>query len=180
MPVRVSLVRYRQSDSCRGTLQRLSFAMSNHLNCFLIFVVLLNRFLISLTFKPTNTSIFDSLSHQPPTWLLSDLARSFLSSHQARPVSRQCKLSIPSTFGFLLTDNSTSQNPDDIVITLAIRTPLAKGKKGSFKDTELDYLVYALLKKVLEKSKIDPAQIEDVCLGNVRLSARVSHTSHID
>lgn len=63
---------------------------------------------------------------------------------------------------------STTQNPDDVVITLAIRTPLAKGKKGGFKDTELDYMIFALLKKVLEKSKIDPSLIEDVCLGNVR------------
>lgn len=62
----------------------------------------------------------------------------------------------------------TTQNPDDVVITLAIRTPLAKGGKGGFKDTELDYIVYALLKKVLEKSKIDPQLVEDVCLGNVR------------
>ncbi|KAK5944465.1 hypothetical protein PMZ80_003747 [Knufia obscura] len=61
----------------------------------------------------------------------------------------------------------TAQNPDDVVITLAIRTPLAKGKKGGFKDTELDFIVYSLLKKVLEKSKMDPALIEDVCLGNV-------------
>jgi len=43
----------------------------------------------------------------------------------------------------------------------------AKGKKGGFKDTELDFIVYSLLKKVLEKSKIDPALIEDVCMGNV-------------
>lgn len=63
---------------------------------------------------------------------------------------------------------STTKNPDDVVITLAIRTPLAKGKKGGFKDTDLDYLVYSLLKKVLEKSKIDPNLVEDVCLGNVR------------
>ncbi|EXJ83265.1 acetyl-CoA acyltransferase [Capronia coronata CBS 617.96] len=61
----------------------------------------------------------------------------------------------------------TQKNPDDIVITLAIRTPLAKGKKGGFKDTDLDYIVYALLKQVLEKSKIDPALVEDICLGNV-------------
>ncbi|KIW14301.1 hypothetical protein PV08_07083 [Exophiala spinifera] len=61
----------------------------------------------------------------------------------------------------------TQKNPDDIVITLAIRTPLAKGKKGGFKDTDLDHIVYSLLKQVLEKSKIDPALIEDVCLGNV-------------
>lgn len=61
----------------------------------------------------------------------------------------------------------TQKNPDDIVITLAIRTPLAKGFKGGFKDTGLDYMVYALLKKVLEKSRLDPQMVEDICLGNV-------------
>ncbi|OAP55321.1 hypothetical protein AYL99_10294 [Fonsecaea erecta] len=61
----------------------------------------------------------------------------------------------------------TQKNPDDIVITLAIRTPLAKGKKGGFKDTDLDYMVWALLKEVISKSKIDPALVEDICLGNV-------------
>ncbi len=65
--------------------------------------------------------------------------------------------------------NSTSKNADDIVITLAVRTPLTKAAKGGFKDTELDYLLYALLKKVVEKSKLDPALVEDICCGNVRL-----------
>jgi acetyl-CoA acyltransferase 1 len=64
--------------------------------------------------------------------------------------------------------NSTQKNADDIVITLAIRTPLAKGGKGGFKDTDLDYMIYALMKKVIEKSRIDPALVEDICLGNVR------------
>jgi len=63
---------------------------------------------------------------------------------------------------------STSKNADDVVITLAIRTPLAKGFKGGFKDTELDYLIYSLLKKVIEKSRIDPQLVEDICCGNVR------------
>ena len=54
------------------------------------------------------------------------------------------------------------------MITLAIRTPLAKGFKGGFKDTGLDYMVFALLKKVVEKSKLDPSVVEDICLGNVR------------
>ena len=63
--------------------------------------------------------------------------------------------------------NSTSKNADDIVITLAIRTPLTKAKKGGFKDTSLEYMVYALLKEVRERSKLDPALIEDFCLGNV-------------
>ena len=63
---------------------------------------------------------------------------------------------------------STEKKPDDIVITLAIRTPLAKGFKGGLKDTGLDYLVYALLKQVVERSGIDPSVVEDICLGNVR------------
>ena len=60
-----------------------------------------------------------------------------------------------------------SKNADDIVITLAVRTPLTKARKGGFKDTPLEYLVYALLKEVRVRSGIDPALVEDVCLGNV-------------
>lgn len=62
---------------------------------------------------------------------------------------------------------STSKNADDVVITLAIRTPLTKARKGGFKDTELETLCLYLLQKVLEKSKIDPALVEDISLGNV-------------
>ncbi|OBT43526.1 hypothetical protein VE00_06751 [Pseudogymnoascus sp. WSF 3629] len=61
----------------------------------------------------------------------------------------------------------TSKNADDIVITLAARTALGKAGKGSFKDTNLDFLVYSLLKKVIAQSKLDPSLIEDICLGNV-------------
>lgn len=63
--------------------------------------------------------------------------------------------------------NSTQKNPDDVVITLALRTPLTKARKGGFKDTGLDYMVYALLKELLAKSNLDPSLIEDVCMGNV-------------
>ncbi|KAK3312095.1 3-ketoacyl-CoA thiolase [Apodospora peruviana] len=61
----------------------------------------------------------------------------------------------------------TSKNADDIVITLAIRTPLAKAKKGGFKDTSLEYLAYAILKEVKERANIDPALVEDIAMGNV-------------
>jgi acetyl-CoA acetyltransferase len=54
-----------------------------------------------------------------------------------------------------------------VVITLAIRTPLTKAGKGGLKDTPLDGIVYKLLKEVIAKSKIDPAVVEDICLGNV-------------
>lgn len=61
----------------------------------------------------------------------------------------------------------TSKNPDDIVITLAIRTPLCKGKKGGFKDTSLEYMTYALLKEVKERAGFDTNIVEDICFGNV-------------
>ncbi|KAL7271323.1 hypothetical protein RUND412_005931 [Rhizina undulata] len=64
-----------------------------------------------------------------------------------------------------------SKNPDDIVITLAVRTPLTKAFKGGFKDTPFDVIVMELLKHVLEKSKIDPNLIEDICCGNVNEDA---------
>jgi acetyl-CoA acetyltransferase len=75
----------------------------------------------------------------------------------------------------MLIEYSTTKNPDDVVITLAIRTPLCKGFKGGFKDTDIDYMVYVLLKKVIEKSRLDPNLVEDICCGNVSPSDRFSY-----
>ncbi|KAI1206014.1 thiolase [Annulohypoxylon truncatum] len=61
----------------------------------------------------------------------------------------------------------TSKNPDDIVITLAVRTPLCKGKKGGFKDTSVEYLMYAILKAARERLGFSPDLVEDICMGNV-------------
>ncbi|SPO01525.1 probable POT1 - acetyl-CoA C-acyltransferase, peroxisomal [Cephalotrichum gorgonifer] len=60
-----------------------------------------------------------------------------------------------------------SKKPDDIVITLAVRTPLCKAHKGGFKNTSLEYMIYALLKEVRERSNLDPKLVEDIALGNV-------------
>ncbi|KAI2840946.1 hypothetical protein CBS11350_6653 [Aspergillus niger] len=59
------------------------------------------------------------------------------------------------------------KNPDDIVITLAVRTPLTKARKGGLKDTSLDDLLISLLTSIREKSNLDPNLVEDVCVGNV-------------
>lgn len=64
-------------------------------------------------------------------------------------------------------DQITQQNPDDVVITLAIRTPLTKGGKGGLKDTPLDGIVFKLLQQVVRKCNLDLSLVEDVCLGNV-------------
>ena len=63
---------------------------------------------------------------------------------------------------------STQKNPDDVVITLALRTPLCKYKKGALKDTPLDALVFKTLEQVRQRCNIDPSLVGDICLGNVR------------
>ena len=35
------------------------------------------------------------------------------------------------------------------------------------KDTDLDYMVYSLLKEVNKRSNLDPKLVEDVTMGNV-------------
>ncbi|QIX01206.1 hypothetical protein AMS68_006723 [Peltaster fructicola] len=59
------------------------------------------------------------------------------------------------------------KNPDDIVITLATRTALAKGGKGTLKDTPLDGIVYKLLRQVVPKLGFPVELVEDITLGNV-------------
>lgn len=65
-------------------------------------------------------------------------------------------------------DTLTERHPDDIVITLAIRTPLTKAGRGGLKDTPLDGILFKLMQQVVRKSNIDPQLVEDICLGNVR------------
>ncbi|KAF2479533.1 beta ketoadipyl CoA thiolase [Neohortaea acidophila] len=64
-------------------------------------------------------------------------------------------------------DKILQKHADDVVITLAIRTPLTKGKKGGLKDTPLDGIVFKILEATLKKMNFDPQLVEDVCLGNV-------------
>lgn len=59
------------------------------------------------------------------------------------------------------------KNPDDIVITAAVRTPLTKARKGGLKDTPTEELLVHVLKAIKDKSNIDPNVVEDVCVGNV-------------
>ncbi|RVX70601.1 hypothetical protein B0A52_05253 [Exophiala mesophila] len=59
------------------------------------------------------------------------------------------------------------KNPDDIVITASVRTPLTKARKGGLKDTPTEELLIHVLKAIKDKSGIDPNVVEDVCVGNV-------------
>lgn len=55
--------------------------------------------------------------------------------------------------------------PDDVVITLAVRSAMTRAKKGAFKDTSADSLLYGMLKVVQDRSGVDPALVEDISVG---------------
>lgn len=62
------------------------------------------------------------------------------------------------------------KGPDDVVIVSARRTANTKARKGGFKDTTPDDLLVAVFKAVLDETKIDPALVQDVVIGNAQLS----------
>ncbi|KAK7468721.1 hypothetical protein VKT23_003224 [Stygiomarasmius scandens] len=59
------------------------------------------------------------------------------------------------------------QSPDDVVITSAIRSPLCKARKGGFKDARTDELMLEMFKQSIAHSKINPAVVQDICVGTV-------------
>lgn len=58
-------------------------------------------------------------------------------------------------------------SPDDVVIVSALRTPIGKAGRGSFKDTYPDELLAAVLCGVLKDTKISHQQVGDICVGCV-------------
>ncbi|TGZ77307.1 thiolase [Ascodesmis nigricans] len=64
-------------------------------------------------------------------------------------------------------DRILAQNPDDVVVTCALRTAFTKGGRGGFKDTAAADLLVGVFKAVLDKSGIDASKIEDVAVGSV-------------
>ena len=59
------------------------------------------------------------------------------------------------------------KHPDDVVVTACCRSALTKGGKGGFKDTAAADLVAGVLKALIERAKINPALVDDVCVGTV-------------
>lgn len=49
----------------------------------------------------------------------------------------------------------------------ALRTPICKGNRGGFKKTPPEELLSAVLRGIIEKTKINPKLIQDVVVGNV-------------
>ncbi|KAK3682554.1 Thiolase, N-terminal domain-containing protein [Podospora appendiculata] len=59
------------------------------------------------------------------------------------------------------------KNADDIVVTACLRTAITRGGKGQFKDTPAADLMAGALQGIIERSGINPALVEDICVGTV-------------
>lgn len=64
-------------------------------------------------------------------------------------------------------DALLAKHPDDIVITMAIRSPLCKAKKGGLKDTRTDELMLEMYKQSINHMGFDPALVGDITVGTV-------------
>ncbi|KAH6900729.1 Thiolase, N-terminal domain-containing protein [Thelonectria olida] len=64
-------------------------------------------------------------------------------------------------------DKILQKNPDDIVVTACCRSAFTKGGKGGFKDTQASDILVGVLKAIIERSKINPDLVEDICVGTV-------------
>lgn len=66
-----------------------------------------------------------------------------------------------------LQSNNTSASDDDVVVVSAVRTPIGRAKKGSFKDTLPGDLLAAVLKGCTETVGFDKSLVSDIVVGNV-------------
>ncbi|OSS54882.1 hypothetical protein B5807_00218 [Epicoccum nigrum] len=64
--------------------------------------------------------------------------------------------------------NILQKNPNDVVILSALRTPVTRAKKGGLRDAYDHELLGAVLKATVQKFPgLDPAKIDDICVGTV-------------
>ncbi|KAK0385274.1 hypothetical protein NLU13_7750 [Sarocladium strictum] len=64
-------------------------------------------------------------------------------------------------------DKILQKNPDDVVVTACCRSAFTKGGKGGFKDTAAQDLMAGIFKALIDRSKINPALVEDIAVGTV-------------
>ncbi|KAJ1659012.1 3-ketoacyl-CoA thiolase with broad chain length specificity [Dispira simplex] len=56
---------------------------------------------------------------------------------------------------------------NDVVIVAAVRTPIARARRGMFKDTPAEDLLAEALKGILQRTQVNPILVDDICVGTV-------------
>lgn len=57
------------------------------------------------------------------------------------------------------------KRPEDVVITFAKRTAMSRAKKGQLNNVPVDKLLHSLFRATLQKTRLDPSKIDDICVG---------------
>lgn len=63
--------------------------------------------------------------------------------------------------------SAAEKSDDDVVICCAVRTAVAKGNKGGFKDTAVEDMMAPLFKEITKRTKVNAKDIGDIQIGNV-------------
>ena len=61
----------------------------------------------------------------------------------------------------------------------ALRTAFTKAGVGGFKDTTIEGMLYPLFKQLLQDVDLDPALVDDICIGNVMDLGAANYRSRI-
>lgn len=97
--------------------------------------------------------------------------RILLEHLQPTPFHQQTSQSTLSRSICLAGDSSsfhrTASFGDDVVIVAAYRTAICKSKRGGFKDTLPDDLLATVLKALIERTNLNPAEVGDIIVGTV-------------
>mmetsp|Transcript_56984 Transcript_56984/g.105361 ORF Transcript_56984/g.105361 Transcript_56984/m.105361 type:complete len:427 (-) Transcript_56984:127-1407(-) len=75
--------------------------------------------------------------------------------------------------------SSAGKADDDVVICCALRTPLAKANRGSFKDMPPEDLLAPVFKAVVAQTKVDPKVVGDIKIGNVSCPGAAALTTRM-
>ncbi|KAI8099594.1 Thiolase, N-terminal domain-containing protein [Halteromyces radiatus] len=59
------------------------------------------------------------------------------------------------------------KSPEDVVIVSALRTAITRARKGGFKASLPEDMLAGVFKTMLNQTKIDPALVNDICVGTV-------------
>ena len=62
-----------------------------------------------------------------------------------------------------------TKGDDDVVIVSALRTAIARARKGNFRETTPDTMLSAVLAATIKQSGAKYEDLGDICVGNVQL-----------
>lgn len=119
--------------------------------------------------RPPTHLLVDALlaraSRDLPHSLASPSARRFASSAKDRLSGLVSQLSAPNAGGGKAA--LLAQNPNDVVIVAACRTPITRARKGGLKDTCQEELLKVVFEDVVKRAGVDKSLVEEIQVGNV-------------